>query len=77
MPRQWEVRSGADLGRAIAELRRARGRSQSELASEAGITATYLSKIEGGRTGSLLEKMLRTLRRLGAEVTVTWSEDES
>ena len=77
MPRQWEVRSGADLGRAIAELRRAHGETQRELASAAGITATYLSKIEGGRTDSLLEKMLRTLRRLGAEVTVTWSEDTS
>lgn len=67
-----EIRSGADLGRAIRSIRSARGLSQGSAAELAGIDPTYLSKIERGRTVSLLEHQLRILRRLGAHVTVTF-----
>ncbi len=67
-----EIRSGSDVGRTIRAVRAARSLSQVEAAELAGIDPTYLSKIEGGRTVSLLEHELRILRRLGARVTITY-----
>jgi HTH-type transcriptional regulator / antitoxin HipB len=76
MQRVWEVRSGADLGRAIADIRRSRGLTQGQLAGNASLSRDYLSKIENGRSGFLLEKTLRVLRRLGATVTITVDQDK-
>ena len=72
--RTWVVRSGDDLGRAIADIRRSRGLTQAELAATAGIERPYLAKIETGRSVRLLEHVLRILRRLGATVTITVSD---
>lgn len=69
--RTWQVRSGPDLGRAIADIRQLRGLTQSQLAAEAALSRDYVAQIEAGRTASLLEKLLRLLRRLGATVTIT------
>ena len=72
----WRVHSGADLGRSIADLRRRQGLTQAELAVQSGLSRDYLAKIEGGRTVSLLEHSLRTLRRMGATVTISWESDD-
>jgi len=69
--KQWSVRSSADLGRAIAGARAARGLTQSELADRTGINRSYLAELEQGASTLQLERALRTLRRLGATVTVT------
>ncbi len=70
--RSYAVRRGGDLGAAVAEARRARGLSQTELAAQLGVDRTYLSAIERGRSNRLMDHVLRALRRLGAEVVVTW-----
>lgn len=70
MATKISIRTGSDLGRAIAELRAARSMSQAELADVAGLSATYISKIESGRTSSLLEHELRVLRRLGVHIII-------
>jgi transcriptional regulator with XRE-family HTH domain len=68
----WRIRTPADLGRAIAGARRERGLSQGALADELGFKRSYLSELEtGGEATIALERSLRTLRRLGAELTVT------
>jgi HTH-type transcriptional regulator/antitoxin HipB len=67
---QYDVRSGPDLGAAIAEVRLASGLTQAELAKMAGLTATYVSKLENGRSTSLLDHEIRMLRRLGATITI-------
>ena len=72
---QVEVHRGADVGRAIRALRTARDLTQAEAADLVGIEASYLSKIETGRTVTLLEHELRILRRLGARVTITFDHD--
>ena len=72
-----EIRSGADIGRAIRAIRKAQWLSQVDAAELAGIDSTYLSKIEKGRTVSLLEHELRILRRLGARVTVTFDNEQA
>lgn len=70
----WRIRSGADFGRAIADLRSERGLTQTELARQGGISRNYLTQLETGLTTVVLERILRLLRRLGAEVTVTASQ---
>lgn len=65
-----QIRSGADLGRTIAQLRRDRNLTQAELAELAGISPAYIAKIETGRTSSIVEHQLRVLRRLGATITI-------
>jgi transcriptional regulator with XRE-family HTH domain len=64
------IRTGTDVGRAIGELRRKLKLSQSELSELVGLDPKYISKIESGRTVTLLEHELRILRRLGATITV-------
>jgi len=67
----WRVRSAADLGRAIAGARRRRGVTQERLARDLGIERSYLSQLENGEETLALQRSLRALRRLGAEVSVT------
>lgn len=69
--RTWVVRSGADLGRAIADARNLARITQADLGAAADLARSYVAQIESGRTSSLIEHQLRLLRRLGAEVTVT------
>lgn len=70
MRRTFSVRTGTDVGRAVAEIRTSRGMSQADLADLTGLSANYISKIESGRTSSILEHELRVLRRLGVKITI-------
>jgi len=70
--RTWVVRSGEDLGRAVAEIRHERGLTQSDLARQGAIDRTWLAKLESGRSAVVLDHLLRLLRRLGATVTITF-----
>ena len=74
MRRQMKVRTGADLGAAVAEARRARSLTQLELADSVNLDRTYLARIEAGISVQMLDRTLRLLHRLGAEVTVTLPE---
>jgi len=66
----WRIRTERDLGRAISGIRHQRGMSQAELAEAAGIERTYLSRLEGSHSTIAIDRALRALRRMGAEVTV-------
>jgi len=72
MERQAQIRKGRDLGRVLAEARRAQGLTQVEMAHQVGLTRVYLNALESGRSTPLLDHYLRALRRIGAEVTVTY-----
>jgi transcriptional regulator with XRE-family HTH domain len=73
---EWRVRSAADLGRALAGARRQRGLTQEQMARELQIDRSYLSELESGSSALVLQRTLRALRRLDAEVTVTLRRDE-
>jgi HTH-type transcriptional regulator / antitoxin HipB len=77
MRQEIVVRGPADLGRALAEVRRRRGLTQGEVAELAGIERTYLSRLENGAATVQLERALRALRRLGASVTVTFEREDA
>ena len=70
--RKWAVRSPEDFGRALAGVRDASGISQEQLAEATGMTRQYLSHLEVGTSTLVVERLLRALRRMGAEVTVTF-----
>jgi HTH-type transcriptional regulator / antitoxin HipB len=74
--RTWTVRSTEDLGRAVADIRRERGMTQTQLAEQAGLTRVWLAKLETGHTTPVLDHLLRLLRRLGATVTITFGDDD-
>jgi len=67
----WAIRSTDDFGRTIADLRVQRGLTQEALARQGGISRNYLAQLETGLTVALLDRVLRLLRRLDAEVTVS------
>ena len=73
----WAIKSAGDLGRTIAGLRAQRGLTQAELAKQGGVSRNYLAQLETGLTVAMLERVLRLLRRLGAEVTVSAPKPES
>lgn len=77
MSTTWTIRSAEDLGRAVADLRRAPGKTQAQAAAEGGISRDWLAKLETGRSSPLLDYLLRLLRRMGATVTVTWDHDRA
>ncbi|HEV3033720.1 MAG TPA: helix-turn-helix transcriptional regulator [Solirubrobacteraceae bacterium] len=72
---RWNIRTGADFGRAIAEIRGRRNLTQAMLAEQTGLSRGYLAHLESGRTATSLEHLLRVLRRSGATVTVSWPGD--
>ncbi len=73
----WTIRSGSDFGRAVAAIRARRGLTQEGAAELAGVPRTYLARLEAGMTVILIDRILRILRRLGAEVTVSLRSSES
>lgn len=73
---RWNIHTGADIGLAMADIRHRQGLTQAQSAREAGLSRDYLAHIEAGRTATLLEHMLRALRRAGAEVTVSWPGED-
>lgn len=74
--RTWNVRSTADIGRAIAEIRHERDLTQAELAAEGGLSRHWLAKLETGHSTPVLDHLLRLLRRLGATVTITFGDTD-
>jgi transcriptional regulator with XRE-family HTH domain len=74
MPRTFTVRTGQDLGAAVREARLAAGLTQEQLSEATATERTYLTKMESGVSVLLLDRALRLLRHLGAEVTVTLPE---
>ena len=71
---RWLVRSPADLGRAISDIRTLSHHTQKTLSDLSGVERSYLAKLEAGASVLMLERALRILRRLGADVTVTWAQ---
>lgn len=69
--RTWSIHSTADFGRAIADIRALHGLTQQELAAQTATPRAYLAKLEAGLTIRMIERVLRLLRRMGAEVTVS------
>ncbi|MFT4187231.1 MAG: helix-turn-helix transcriptional regulator [Aeromicrobium sp.] len=75
MRRRWVVREGADLTRAIGEVRWSRGLTQEALAGETGADRTRLARLERGATTKLLDLTVRLLRHLDATIVVEFDDE--
>jgi transcriptional regulator with XRE-family HTH domain len=64
------VRTGHDLGKAVREARLSAGLTQEQLAVDAGLDRTYLARMESGLSVLLLDRAIRLLRLLGAEISI-------
>jgi DNA-binding XRE family transcriptional regulator len=73
---RYVVRSGEDLGRAIADIRKAQDLTQAALGARTGLSRDSVAQLERGRQGRSIELLLRMLRRLGATVTITMERND-
>lgn len=64
------ARLAFELGAAVREMRLARGWSQAELASSAGMTQSAVARFEAGGTVPTLAVLGRVARALDADLTV-------
>jgi transcriptional regulator with XRE-family HTH domain len=75
--RRFVARTGADLGRSVAEIRHARGLTQEQLSASTGIERTRLARLESGSRSTIaFDHLMRALRRLGATVTVSFDDHD-
>lgn len=71
---QAVIRSSADLGRALATMRKRQGLSQAEVAELLGVDRSYVAKLERGHSSPLLDLLLHALVDLGGTLTVEFDE---
>jgi len=62
------------VGRNVRRLRKARGRTQEQLAFEAKIDVTYLRGIEAGRRNPSLMVLMRIVESLGSRPSVLFGD---
>lgn len=76
MDETWKPASTpAALGRRLAEVRLARGLTQSQVAKSLGISRRYLCEIEAGKPSLYSDRLFRLLRLLGADLGIACSGD--
>jgi transcriptional regulator with XRE-family HTH domain len=71
------VRPESHVGVRVRELRQARGLSGRELASRAGVSAGYLSRLENGRLSPTVSTLTRIMRAMGEPVAKVFGEPDS
>jgi transcriptional regulator with XRE-family HTH domain len=71
----WVINSAKDFGRTLAGVRRARRLTQKTLAEMTGMHRSYLAGLESDSETLELQRLMLALKRLGAEVTVTFRDE--
>lgn len=66
-----KIRSAADLGRLVRDLREKQGATQADLANFAQTGARFIVELEAGKPTVRLDKVLQVLSILGVELTAT------
>jgi len=72
-----EERDAGHVGVRVRELRKARRLSARELASRAGVSAAYLSRLENGRLSPTVSTLTRIMRAMGEPVSSAFGERDS
>ena len=62
------IRTAADLGAFLRQLRQQRGWTQAELADELGVTRQYVVELEGGKPNLYSDRLFQALRLLGGSL---------
>jgi transcriptional regulator with XRE-family HTH domain len=66
----WRVSNPAELGRALARLRRSRGLTQEQMAAETGVHRSYLARMEAGLSTEQVQRIFALLRESGYELAI-------
>ena len=61
---------GIEIGRRLAELRKAEGWTQVQFAEVSGVSSTYIARIEKGHHSPSVEMLQRLLTPLGAKIKI-------
>lgn len=69
-----QVRTAAELGRAVRELRKAAGLTQVELAALARVSRRWLIRLEQGHHAAEISKILDVCRALDADIQLVVRE---
>lgn len=75
-PMRYHVTAPADLGSAIAHLRRRQNVPQADLAVRTGLNRTYLSELEGGNATIQMQRLFVILAELGLTMTLATADDQ-
>ena len=59
-----------EIGRRLAELRKAKGLTQVQFAEVSGVSSTYIARIEKGHHSPSIEMLQRLLAPLGAKIRI-------
>jgi transcriptional regulator with XRE-family HTH domain len=62
-----------DLGRFVADLRKARALTQAQLAEELGVTRQYISEMESGQPNLYSERLFQLFRLLHGNLRARYS----
>jgi len=65
------VYNAKGLGAAVRHFRQEAVFTQAELAAQAGVQRTYVSKLENGDMSEQLDRLIRMLKLMGARITVS------
>lgn len=65
------IRAASDFGALVAERRESLALTQSELAKRADVTREWVVRLENGASAVTTHRLLRVLRELDLEVTVS------
>ncbi|NHM13547.1 helix-turn-helix transcriptional regulator [Xiamenia xianingshaonis] len=65
------VRTASDIGAAIRAERKSQGLTQTELADLCGVSLSFISNLENGKSTTELAKTLNVISTLGLDVTFT------
>ena len=71
----WRASNPAELGKALAGARQARGLTQQELADRMYMHRSYLARMEAGLSTEQVTRTLSVLRELGFEFWVMERRD--
>ncbi|KKB12116.1 hypothetical protein VE25_08615 [Devosia geojensis] len=69
-PSSEMIRTIKDLGRRVAEQRRARNYTQQHFADLAGVGRRFVSELEDGKATAEIGKVLQVLNALGLDLVV-------
>ena len=66
----FRLYTAASIGPAIRHYRKQAGLTQAELADQAGLTVTYLSRLENGQETEQLRRIVKLLKQLKVRMTL-------
>ena len=72
---KYPVFDATHIGEAIRDQRKEQGLSQKQLAEQAGLPQNIISRIETGKEGTRVDRLLRVMAHLGMQFVIIKQTD--